>query len=387
MKRALLLFCLAALPLHAVMISCPEPCCQPCWGVEVYGEYLYWKISEDQTQFAATIDESAGSAAIPFGSLPSIISTKPYVLGEPVTAAPLIEGLSLIDPDFKYDSGFRVGLGFNFGCCSKWLANVEYTRYYSTTKSHASAINGLFPIGYPLLPLLVKETALFGERAPGLTEEFPLAIENQFKFRYDAVDLQFGQLRQWGCFCARPYFGGKGAWIRQNSDTVYSGLSFISTVSPGTVVPVFASLGKKNDYKAGGLEVGFDSALAFWGNLAVTGGFQAALLYGHFDVESSPRFIAPTEFVVFPFPSLIGTVKTVRHNRVRPMIDAYLGLDWNTCFCSRWIFNVGAAWELQYFWNQWQSPSSVDATIFQAGDAPQGDLALQGLTVFASITF
>ena len=69
------------------------------------------------------------------------------------------------------------------------------------------------------------------------------------------------------------------------------------------------------------------------------------------------------------------------------MVDAYIGLDWDTCFCNRYIFNVGAAWEVQYWWNQWQSPSSVDATIFRGGDAPQGDLSLQGLTIFAAITF
>ena len=47
---------LAVLPVQAQWVSCPQECCQPCWGVEVYGEYLYWKVSEDQLQYAATID-------------------------------------------------------------------------------------------------------------------------------------------------------------------------------------------------------------------------------------------------------------------------------------------------------------------------------------------
>ena len=231
----------------------------------------------------------------------------------------------------------------------------------------------------------------------------PGLVTNEFRFQYDTVDLQFGVLKQCGCFCARPYFGGKGAWIRQRSDTGYFGLGFTtgdlasggsdaSEAAPAQALPgdfftIAASLNKRNDFKAGGLEIGVDSALQFWGSLALTGGFQAALLYGHFSVESDPSFVPTAAVVAAGFPALVGNVRTLHENRIRPMVDAYIGLDWDTCFCNRYIFNVGAAWELQYWWNQWQAPSSVDATLFKGGNAPQGDLSLQGLTVFASITF
>ena len=264
---------------------------------------------------------------------------------------------------------------------------MEYTRLHNTTHSSVSDfVNGVFPIGYPLLPTLALAAI---DASPGGEELFstPTIITNEFQFRYDTVDLQFGILKQCGCFCARPYFGGKGAWIRQRSDTDYFGVTFES-INPVSGLleffPIAASLNKRNDFKAGGLEIGVDSALQFWGSLALTGGFQAALLYGHFSVESCAKFCA---FRRNKFPSTSWKRTTLHENRIRPMVDAYIGLDWDTCFCNRYIFNVGAAWELQYWWNQWQAPSSVDAAIFNGGDAPQGDLSLQGLTVFASITF
>lgn len=376
---------LVSLPMQAEMISCPSPCCQPCWGVEGYGEYLYWKVSEDQLHYAATLE---GVHQDGFDPTDNILGILEVFRGSFSTAgAILVDSLTLVEPEFHYNSGFRVGLGFNFGCCNNWHANAEYTRLHHTTNSSVTDdVNGVFPIGFPLLPSLV----LLDRTSNLFILSAPTTITNQFQFRYDAVDLQFGPWKQWGCFCTRPYFGGKGTWIRQRSNTTYLGLGFES----GTIddleqqrfefFPIAASLNKRNDFKSGGLEIGFDSAYKFWGSLALTGGFQAALLYGHFSVESAPSFIPSPDTAL---PPLVGTVKGFHENRIRPMIDAYVGLDWNTCFCSRWIFTVGAAWELQYFWNQWQAPSSVDATIFRAGDAPEGDLALQGLTVFASLTF
>ena len=44
---------------------CPQDCCQPRWCVEAYGEYLYWKVSEDQLQYAATMDFSSSISVDP----------------------------------------------------------------------------------------------------------------------------------------------------------------------------------------------------------------------------------------------------------------------------------------------------------------------------------
>ena len=94
---------LSALPLQAEWVSCPQECCQPCWGVEVYGEYLYWKVSEDQLQYAATLEMSTGTTTITTGTLLSLLSTKTTPSGEPANPQPLISGLNLIDPDFGYN--------------------------------------------------------------------------------------------------------------------------------------------------------------------------------------------------------------------------------------------------------------------------------------------
>lgn len=378
-----------AIPMQAMGYSSGygNECCQPCWGVEVYGDYLYWKVTEDQLQYAAIIDVTATG----IGSATSVLSTPaaPALAALPATFS-AAANVNTIEPNFDYNSGFRVGLGYNFGCCSNWSVNAEYTRLHFTRNSGVagvftgtdSVITGstasvAYPVNMPIISVLAGLTS-------GGDSIFPTFIENEFRFRYDTVDLQLGVTKYNGCFSARPYIGGKGAWIRQNSDTNYLGLF---AVSDGVDEPIIASLNRKNDFKGGGLEIGIDSALKLWGNIALTGGFQAALLYGRFNVESVPSVII-TGTPTLDVADVSVTINRLNHNdRIRPMVDTYVGLGWDTCFCNRYIFEVGAAWELQYWWNQWQASGSIEEYILDFGNAPQGDLMLQGLTVFASITF
>ena len=129
---------LAVLPVQAQWVSCPQECCQPCWGVEVYGEYLYWKVSEDQLQYAATIDRERALILILLAILLFLSLFLHLEVRTVRQVEHFIDGLDLKDPDFQYNSGFRVGLGFNFGCCSNWHANVEYTRLHNTHNSSVS---------------------------------------------------------------------------------------------------------------------------------------------------------------------------------------------------------------------------------------------------------
>ena len=312
MKRlSLLSLLLAVLPLQAEMINCPQQCCQPCWDIEVYGEYLYWKVSEDQLQYAATFDVS-DTGFIPLsGSLLSLLSTFAPTAGK-ISPTPLIAGLDLVDPDFQYNSGCRVGVGFNFGYCSNWQANLEYTRLHSTAYSEVSDfVNGVFPIDYPLLPTLAFNAAF--DHTDGLllfSFIFPDSVTNAFRVRYDTVDLRFGVSKQCSCFCARPYFGGKAAWIRQQANTRYLRLGFETATKKtegGIEVEVLemfsvdASLNKRNDFKAGGFELGADSTLKFWATLRLleaskqrfcTVNSLSNLRHGLFPQEQTSQFLS-----------------------------------------------------------------------------------------------
>lgn len=372
-----------AMPTQALVGYVPDNCCQPCWGLEVYGDYLYWKVTEDQLQYAAQV----GAAAF----------TTPDTTGGALAVIDLFAAhasVNLVEPDFDYNSGFRVGLAYNFGCCSNWSINAEYTRLHFTRNSSVAGTFGGAETGTGasgvefVYPVLMPAASIVAGITSGGDSIFPLAAANEFRFRYDTVDLQLGVTKNCGCFSARPYIGGKGAWIRQNHDTAYLGLFGFESEPTETTFPIFAAVARKNDFKAGGLEIGVDSALKFWGNLALVSGFQGALLYGRFDTTSTEAIVITTANPAVDFASVsVDLQRYKRNNRLRPMVDAYIGLGWDTCFCGKWLFNIGAAWELQYWWNQWQATSTIEEVVFNFGNAPQGDLMLQGLTVFASITF
>lgn len=67
-------------------------------GISVDAEFLYWKVSQDQMQYAAVLP----------GGLQPIIQAFQGGGSAPVQVA---ANLNIIDPSFKYKPGFRIGVG------------------------------------------------------------------------------------------------------------------------------------------------------------------------------------------------------------------------------------------------------------------------------------
>lgn len=87
------------------MIS--ESFCDESKGIKFYGEYLNWRVVQDQMQYAAVL----------LGGVQQIIDRIEIL--EETNQLNVSEKISLVDPSFKCHSGFRLGLGYE-NTCSDW---------------------------------------------------------------------------------------------------------------------------------------------------------------------------------------------------------------------------------------------------------------------------
>lgn len=317
-------------------------------GFKVYGEFLYWQVSQDHMQYAAELP----------GGIQQIIDQ----IEEGGENLVITENLSIISPSFKYKPGFRVGIGYQ-APCSNWEFDLIYLGLNQKVKSSVSDdANGI-------VALTVPASSVFGFINRDVPE-FGFASEatSHWDFKYQSIDFQVGRVcNVCDCVQIRPYVGVKAASIKQKQKIQYFGFTLGDDV-------VDVENYKKNDFRGVGPSFGVESAWTFFENFNLTSGIGGALLYGKFDTSINPQIIIDTN-------SINVELKNNKKNRLRPVVDARIGLDWSSCLWDSFNFVIGVSYEVQYFWNQWQVPSSVGSGLITGGNGSQGDLMLQGLTV------
>lgn len=334
-----LLKLLAALVLSAIVYITPAHA-NPCgnWlteangDFEVFGEYLYWQVKEDQLQYAALL------------------------LNELNDVVNFSEQLIIKEQKQDWSSGFRVGFGYK-PYCTDWNFNCFWTSLHNSTKSSLfdPTSQGVIPI--PAIPSV----------APGT------GAVSHWHFKFDTLDFQLGRK-----FCLNescmtlPFVGIKGAWIKQNQNIDYFG----STLNP---TPIDFAIHKKNHFNSVGICLGVDNTWEFLPEFTLDSGISAAYLYGKFNVSANSSITQESNAVVAEF-------KYNKH-RLRPMVDAYIGVNWSACLCECFLIDLGIDYEIQYWWNQWQAPSSFETALLNTTAAQQGDLVLHGLTVHLAVGF
>ncbi len=110
------------------------------------GSFLYWQASQDNMAVGLT-------------------TNVPINVGVGVALEPTIQG-SFIDMNFKYQPGFKVGLGMNLQM-DDWDGYVEYTRVHG---DHTTSSSG--PLASQLLHLFSLHGGIPSSWAPGWAENF-----------------------------------------------------------------------------------------------------------------------------------------------------------------------------------------------------------------------
>lgn len=327
-----------------------DPCCEEyseAWPL-VSIEYLYWEVQEDGLY----------PAILPEGPMESEIKEN---------------NLRLRNQKFEYTSGFRVALGYNCDCM-KYDVSLAWTRIHPSTTAHFSVPEDevLFAISF------FDQTDSDVAKANSLVSRWHLD--------FDMLDLVLGRKYTIGeRFKLRPNIGVKGGWIDQLQKIETDDL--LLGQPPDEIVQATAH--RRNNFKGIGPRVGVDLKYGFGSHFEVISTISGALLYGNFSLENQ-MFLSDTSKSGMPGQGPETTTLGNSDSRLVPTAQILLGADWVTCFdsCSdqTYWFRLGAAYEVQYWWDQMRSISSIPQLLL-ANTPSNGDLTMHGLTVQASLNF
>lgn len=313
--------------------------CHDLNGVYVTADFIYWKARQDGMEYAAVFDLN----------FPSNTFTQIQI-----TAKEL---------DFEYKPGFRVGLGGDLPW-DGWDLYLNWTRLsfdISSTKTSNQA--DLF-----LIEGLFVEPPFLGTRA-----------KIEWDFTHNALDFEMGRrLFLSSSFTVRPSWGLKTVWIDETIKRRLNGVESINPNGPGLPgAPEFADF----DFDIWGL----GPLLSLHGKwnwaygLGLVGQFSGAILWYDFDAKIHVQ--DNNIDTGGGAPVLAQTDVTLKYstNRIRPWIQAFVGLDWEWCFIPKWLsVQLAVGYEVQYFWSMIVDPiNSLD-------DLP---ISFEGLTFKARIDF
>ena len=303
-------------------------------GWYLFADALYWHADIGNSEWARTFDDV--TATIITGDLHSV--------------------------DFKWDWGFRVGIGANIDH-DMWDSNFYFTWF--RTKSSPSTRTPIAGAVINLVTVLNVNTNQF------------ITGKNETTIDYNMFDWELGRWYYVSKSVAiRPHVGVKGGWIHQDVDATFTyGSPTEPTTSKGGLDNKFWGVGP-----SGGVNMLWVLGNAGARNehrFSLFGDFAGALLYGHFDVDHKETSVNTTGVPTSGW--LLGDLNC---NHAVPVLQTQLGLAWDTSFNNNrnhFMFKLG--YEFQYWFRQNQQVVPTLGELNYAYRRISGDLALQGLTV------
>ncbi len=279
-----------------------------------------------------------------------------------------------VDPNFKFDTGFRLGLSYN--CPSNcWDIALNWTHFHA--KANADGAGG------------VSTTAPYTQFVSNwerLSGQYPTEIESRWTLDMDVLDLEFAQKYFVNhCFILRPFFGLRAARIDQGYH--------VEAVRTGSSFDFMSNVDSRSDFRGIGPRAGMDLQIRLGCGVSLVGGAAASLLFGSFNRHSSEAFTqsGTSPFSEFNYDPHGGgpdrcTVTTA---------DLGIGIMLEHCFecCGNMHpFALVFAWEQHAFYdlnhfNFAAEGLTANGTVNGIHDGKTGDLSMQGLTVSAMIGF
>lgn len=255
--------------------------------------FIYWQASEDGLEYG--LSEKAQE---------SVVYDVRGIIG-PTTNTDVGYSLSgsLKDQkmDFKWDPGFKAGIGLVFGERDQWDLLLNWTWLQSTAQGSYKGDQSISKeIMAPTLLLNPQPSALqytVPSWGPVVLGGPAANATSHWRLHYNTLDLELGR----NFFLSknltlRPHIGLRGASLHQNIKAQYDSiLNGLVGLADGVPVPTVNFGGfspgnqfkGKNDYDAGGLRGGLDANWNFTNCFAVYGKISGALLYGRFKVEET----------------------------------------------------------------------------------------------------
>ncbi len=267
--------------------------------------------------------------------------------------------------EFDWESGFRVGFGYNMGHDS-WDLYLNWTWFQDDGSEHVHTDGDDF-----IYPSVMH---------PGSSVTATEA-ESHVDLHLNVLDLEMGRefyVSKW--LTLRPHAGLRSAWVHQTNNIEYENLF---SVSQGTLLYNEYEVERECNYWGMGIRTGLDTQWGLGKGWSIYGNAAISLLYGFFHVEHEEERTPSSTGVEV---TLIDLTNSYRAGRA--VTDLQLGLRWDHMFCKdRFHFGIQAGWEHHMFFSQNQFMTFVDDITDGIFVQNQGDLELQGWTLAARFDF
>jgi hypothetical protein len=297
------------------------------WDIWAKGSFLYWQALQDNMDIGLV------------SSSPTPLTT----IGSTSTVA---------HANDKYKMGFKVGLGVNLSH-DNWETLAEYTWFHGETNTFVDAGDQtLFPMqGYPV------------------GTDF-LTANQSWDLKMDFADLSLGRGYYSGTkLILTPFFGARGALIRQHLYTAYDGADTLTiadrTISQGI-----------------GPRTGLNGKWCLGYGFKLTGDASGDILYTRYNYQTTQTAAPLLGATTSEF-----SVEEKRNDFLRAHAALELGLGWGSYFDNHnWHVDLSASYGFQVFWDQ-NMVRSYNGAGLSYSSVPNGNLYIHGLTANLKLDF
>lgn len=310
--------------------------------------FLYWQAIEDGLEYAAK-------------NLPRFNAS---------SSRPTNLSAQLIAPDFDFNPGAKVVLGYHFAEMG-WDLDGRWT--WGFFKSTGSSSIDLESNGQGLFPLWIPQQAATTPNPVYQNSKAHLAIHlNNFDI----------ELACSGAISDALFFklhgGLKAIFITQTYDVSYQTGNIY-----GNNQMISSSAHLTNSCKGAGPRLGLGTRWQFPKGLSLLAEMSFAMALSDMKTDRSDHSISQVD----------GEIETIQPEMRegfwvwRPLIEGKTGLEWNYLFGTNNFFSLEASYEIQQYWEQNMMLRYADSALFYASFNSRGNLLLQGLTLSATIGF
>jgi hypothetical protein len=304
-----------------------RPYTKDCFGIGVSADVLLWQANEN--------------------GLGYVVQSTPGIA--PIGGDQAVENGQILNPDFDWDWGFRIGLDYSMPH-DGWDLFAEWTHFTTTANDSTTP-----PLGGTLFPVWQSP-----ESTTFISEELTQASE-RWRLRLNVIDLELGReffVSKW--LTLRPHMGLRNAWVRQRYHVDYTAAAVVTQ----------DHIKMRNRFWGIGLRGGMDSQWGLGCGWSLYGNLAIALLRGNFRVDQT-EVVEPSDLSTPIFKD--------RLQLTRATTDLEFGIRWDQVFmCEAFRMMLQVGWEHHMFFGQNQLKNFMDDTFNGKFSQMNGDLAVHG---------
>jgi len=338
----------------------------------VTAEVLFWKVTEDGLAYGSENQE------VP------VLATA----GVSATSSSGFYNAKVRNPDFDWDVGFRVGLGYDL-THDGWDLYAAWTYLRNTSSTHDDADSGSDSERFYTLHS-ASNGAPKGPAPANAQRPFYRSAEVKWTVRLNIVDIELGREFYTSRFLTlRPFVGVRAAAFNQTLNVDYRGGTFVEGTSA-----VLQEIHMKNNFFGVGLRTGLNSQWMFTQEWSFYGNAAISLVYGRFEVAQG-EFGGEED--------VAGSLTTLNIEDIfraaRAITDLAFGIRYDHDFeTSNYHLALWLGWEQHIAFNQNQLAhyNSITGTAYTGPPTPatyttyvpeNGDLTYEGFTLGISFDF